>query len=192
MFGCGDISELVREWGYWAVFVGALFEGELILVTASAFAACGHLEISRVFFIALLTTIVADQVLFWVGYKVGTDWIIHRFPKLEKARERVFLLLHKMDILFIFAFRFIYGIRTISPLIIGSAKVKPPRFIIYNILSGICWASVGCFLGYTIGDIVVDGKFDLVPTIVAVVGLMIIAVGGVVLFCKTRLKKTHN
>ncbi|MDR1609236.1 MAG: DedA family protein [Holosporales bacterium] len=189
MFGYGDISELIREWGYWAVFVGALFEGEIVLVTASAFAACGHLEISKVFFIALLTTIVADQILFWIGYNVGTDWIIRRIPKLEKSRERVFVLLHKMDILFIFAFRFIYGIRTISPLIIGSAKVKPPRFIIYNILSGLCWASVGCFLGYTVGDIVDDGKCDLIPTIVAIMGIVIITIGGAILFCKARLRK---
>ncbi|MDR1333036.1 MAG: DedA family protein [Holosporales bacterium] len=184
----GAIAEFVREWGYWAVFVGAVFEGELVLITASAFAAMGHLSITRVFFLAFLTTVIVDQLLFWVGYKVGTDWIIRKIPKLEKSRERVFVLLRKMDVLFIFAFRFIYGIRTISPLIIGSAMVKPPRFIIFNILSGLCWASVGCFLGYTIADVVADGKFDAVPAIVAITGICIILLGVSILLYKARRK----
>jgi membrane protein DedA with SNARE-associated domain len=187
MLGCG-IPELVREWGYWAVFVGAIFEGELVLITASAFAACGYLDIVKVFSVAFLTTVTVDQFLFWIGYKVGTDWIVRRVPKIEKVRERVFSLLHRMDILFIFAFRFIYGIRTISPIIIGSAKVRPPRFVIFNILSGLCWASVGCFLGYVVGDLVVDGQFDSVPTIIAVIGICIVVIGVSFLLYKARTK----
>ena len=129
MFDSNVVTDFVREWGYIAVFIGSLFEGEVILITASALAALGYLDLTKVFFVSLCTTVFADQFLFFLGYKLGTDWLIKRLPKLEPARAKVFKLLHTMDIFFIFAFRFVYGIRTISPLIIGSAKIMAPTVI---------------------------------------------------------------
>ena len=85
-------------------------------------------------------------------------------------------------VFFIFAFRFIYGIRTVSPLIIGSAKIKPSRFVFFNILSGICWAFIGCFLGFTIADVVMDGKFDSMPAIIAISVLVAIVSAFSLLF----------
>ncbi len=172
MIDAGAVTSFVRDWGYVAVLVGSLFEGEVILITASALAAMGYLDITKVFILSLCTTVFTDQFLFFLGYKLGTDWIIRRLPRLSVAREKVFKLLNKMDIFFIFAFRFIYGIRTISPLIIGSAKIKPRRFVIFNAFSGLCWASVGCFIGYVGADVVVDGKFDSMPAMLAIAILL--------------------
>ncbi len=188
MIETGVVTEFVKEWGYLAVFLGSIFEGESILLTASALAACGFLSIYKIFFIAMITTVITDQVLFFIGYKVGTDWAVRRFPKVEKARNRVFELLHRMDIFFIFAFRFIYGIRTVSPLIIGSAKIKPSRFIFFNVLSGICWSFIGCFLGFTIADVVMDGKFDSMPAIIAISVLVAIVSAFSLLFAKAKKK----
>lgn len=182
-------ADFVREWGYIAVFLGSIIEGESIVLTASALAAFGYLSIYKIFFIALSTTIVVDQALFWVGYKAGTEWIVRKFPKIEKTRNRVFNLLHKMDVMFIFSFRFIYGIRVASPLIIGSARINPKRFMIYNALSGICWAFVSCFLGYTIADVVMDGDFDTMPAVIAITVLIVIVSGAVGLFFKIKEKK---
>lgn len=187
----GVITEFVKEWGYLAVFFGSIVEGEIILLTASALAACGLLSIYKIFLIATVTTIITDQVLFWIGYKVGTDWAVRMFPKVETARNKVFNLLHRMDILFIFAFRFIYGIRTVSPLIIGSAKIKPARFIIFNILSGITWAFAGCFIGFTIADVVMDGKFDSMPAIIAISVIIAIVSAAALLFSKTKDKNIN-
>ena len=183
MFNAEVVTDFVKEWGYLAVMVGSLFEGEVILITASALAAMGYLDLKTVFLISLVTTIFADQFLFFLGYRMGTDWILKRFPRLEGARERVYKLLHKMDVFFIISFRFIYGIRTISPLIIGSAKIKPKRFVIYNIISGLCWASVGCFVGYVGADVIMDGKFDSMPAMAALT-IIILIVCSIVMLVK--------
>ncbi|MBQ7524489.1 MAG: DedA family protein [Alphaproteobacteria bacterium] len=187
MFDSGAVAEFVRNWGYLAVFIGSIFEGEIVLITASASAAFGFLSIHKVFFVAFTTTVIVDQLLFFVGYKLGTDWAIRRFPKVAAARDRVFSLLHRMDIFFIFAFRFIYGIRTVSPLIIGSAKIKPTRFIIFNFFSGLCWAFVFCFTGYTIADVVMDGHFDSMPAFVAI--SVILAIVGALWTLFTVVRK---
>ena len=183
------LEEFVKHWGYLAVFCGSIVEGESVLITASALAALGYLSIYKIFFVAFITTVLVDQILFWVGYKMGTDRLIKKFPKLEKTRERVFSLLHRLDIFFIFAFRFIYGIRTISPLIIGSAKIKPLRFMIFNFLSGLCWAFVCCFIGYTIADIFMDGKFDLVPAVIVITVVVVLISVVVAFFIKLKEKK---
>ncbi len=186
MIDSGVVTEFVKNWGYLAVMIGSLFEGEVILITASALAALGYLSLSKVFMVSIATTIFTDQFLFFIGYQLGTDWLVRRFPKLLQARARVFKLLHKMDAFFIFAFRFIYGIRTISPLIIGSAKIKPARFVIFNILSGLCWASTGCFIGYVGADVIVDGRFDSMPAIMAISLILLIVAAAIYLVKRLR------
>ena len=42
----------LQEWGYWVVFIGSIFEGELILLSSSAAAALGYLDIHKIFIIA--------------------------------------------------------------------------------------------------------------------------------------------
>ena len=184
-----SFAEFIKDWGYLAVFLGSIVEGESVLITASAFAAFGYLSIYKIFLVAFCTTVFVDQVLFWIGYEVGIDWATRKWPKVEKAKTRVFELLTKMDIFFIFAFRFIYGIRAVSPLIIGSAKIRPSRFIFFNILSGLCWAFIGCFLGYTIADVVADGKFDTMPAVIAITAIIAIVGALSVMFTKLKSKK---
>lgn len=184
-----ELTNFIKDWGYIAVFFGAMIEGETVVLTASALAACGYLSIYKIFWIAFATTVIVDQGLFWLGYEMGTEWIIKKFPKVTKARDKVFRLLHKMDVAFIFAFRFIYGIRIASPLIIGSAKIKPLRFALYNTLSGFCWALVSCFLGYTIADVVMEGEFDAMPAALMIAGLIIVIFLIVGIFLRIKEKR---
>lgn len=186
------LTEFIKEWGYAAVFLGSMIEGETVVLTASALAACGYMSIYKIFVIAFITTVIADQGLFWLGYEMGTEWIIKKFPRITKVRDRVFGLLHKMDVAFIFSFRFIYGIRIASPLIIGTAKVKPLRFAIYNTLSGLCWAAISCFLGYTIADVVMDGNFDTMPAVMTVSVLIVIISGLIGLIFRIKEKRLNK
>lgn len=176
----------LQDWGYWLVFFGSMVEGELILLSASAAASLGYLDISKVFTIAFLTTVFVDQGLFFIGRHIGTDWLIRRVPKLEKARNKAFLFLNRMEIFFIFAFRFIYGIRTVSPLIIGSAGIKPLKFILCNMVSGLIWAGGSCWLGYEIADTISDGRFNYKDLILYTSA--IIAFGALLVYLITKKK----
>jgi membrane protein DedA with SNARE-associated domain len=181
-----SLSEFVKNWGYWAVFFGAIIEGEAVILIASAFAAYDYLSIFYVFLISFLTTVLADQGLFWLGYKMGTDWVVGKFPGIAKARDKVFHLLSQLDAFFIFSFRFIYGIRIASPIIIGSAHVSPIRFAFYNTLSGFTWASLVCFIGYIVADTIVDGKIDRMPPELAIIGFVVLVVLGLLVWYKLR------
>jgi membrane protein DedA with SNARE-associated domain len=182
-------SEFVKDWGYWAVFLGAIVEGEAVILTASALASYQYLSIYYVFLISFLTTVIVDQGLFWIGYKMGMEWVTKKFKRVAKVRDRIFDLLHKMDALFIFSFRFIYGIRMASPPIIGSARVNPYRFAFYNTLSGMTWAFITCFVGYVVADVVMDGHLDSMPCahlIMILFVILILAVGIRLKFKKAK------
>ncbi|MES2252694.1 MAG: DedA family protein [Pseudomonadota bacterium] len=147
--------DFVHNWGYIAVFLGSLVEGESVILTASAMARLGHLSILKVGLIAFVGTLIADQGLYLVGWFYG-DAIFARFPKLKHKSARAFELLHKYDILFIISCRFIYGIRIISPIVIGAARVKPLRFMPLNFVSAAVWAAISCTGGYMLGAIMLE------------------------------------
>lgn len=145
--------EFIKEWGYLAVFLGSLVEGESVILTASAMASQGYLSILKVSIIAFIGTTLADQFLYMVGWHYG-EGIFKRFPKIHTSLERAFDLLHKYDMYFIIACRFIYGIRVASALVIGAAKIPPTRFVLLNLLSAFIWTVVSCGGGYYAGGFV--------------------------------------
>ena len=142
----------VHEWGYIAVFLGAIVEGETVILTASALSALGHLNLYKVMTITFCTTVVVDQGLFLVGRRYGPAFF-ERFPKLRPRADRAFKLLHRFDKWFILVFRFIYGIRVISPIVIGAAHVDHKRFAPLNVASAFIWTTVSCYSGYAMGDV---------------------------------------
>lgn len=145
------IVDWIKDWGYWAVFLGATVEGESIILTASALAALGYLSITKIMVVVFFTTTIVDQILFFVGRYYGVA-LFDRFPRFKTASDRAFRLLHRFDFWFILSFRFIYGLRTISSVVIGAANVSPARFIPLNILSGFLWTVISCMGGYILGE----------------------------------------
>ncbi|MDR1598214.1 MAG: DedA family protein [Holosporales bacterium] len=144
---------------YLIVFFGALIEGETIILSASALAAAGYLSISKVFAIAFFSTLFIDQVLFYVGHYLHQHPgrpLSERFPRLYEKFKRAVVLLKKYDTWFILSFRFIYGIRAVSPIVIGLCGSAPRRFVILNFVSALVWALLSCGLGYCLGDYLFD------------------------------------
>ncbi len=150
---------------YGIVLLGAMVEGETVILLASALAAAGYLSIMKVGSIAFCSTLLVDQVLFFVGhhfFKHPGRPLSERFPRLYRRSKRAVLLLKKYDIWFILLFRFVYGIRAVSPVVIGLCGSSPRRFVPLNFISALIWASVSCSLGYWLGDFLFDTATGLI------------------------------
>jgi membrane protein DedA with SNARE-associated domain len=186
--------EFVREWGYVAVFLGAIVEGESVILTACALAALGYLDIYKVAAVTFFTTLFVDQGLFYLGRAYGPAFF-DKFPSLKQRANRAFALLHRFDKWFILSFRFIYGIRTISPVVIGAAMVAPSRYSPLNLLSAIIWTSISCYSGYMMGDLLetIMQNFATAKTYI-IYAIAAIVVIGVTIYCirKHRLKTKAN
>ncbi len=146
----GTLMEYGPKMAYVILFLGSLVEGESVVLTAGYLAHKQFLYLPYVIGIAFVATVIADQALYFVGRIYGPT-IFTKRPHWKEKVQKAFDLLHKYNTGFIFSFRFIYGIRVISPIIIGTSGISAKRFAILNILAAAVWAVVSCVGGYLIG-----------------------------------------
>lgn len=149
------IEHIIREWGYLAVFLGSLIEGESIILTAGFLAHEGYLSLWKIIVLSFFGSLMADQALYHVGRHYGSHFL-DKYPKFQEPADRAFRLLRRYGNIYIMVFRFIYGIRIISPIIIGVAGIEPKRFTILNLIAAAVWAVLSCLAGYYFAHIVMD------------------------------------
>ena len=151
------LLEFIQNYGYWAVFLGALIEGESIILTSSAMAAAGYFSIYKIMLIAFGGTVLADQGLYILGYTYGEPvlcWIRAHLPKMARYMDKALMFLHRYQNAYILSFRFIWGVRIISSVIIGAQKIPPLRFAVLNIIAAVLWTVISCMAGYLLGETV--------------------------------------
>lgn len=145
------IEQLISSYGYAAVAIGTFFEGETVLVLGGFAAHRGFLELPWVIVSAFLGTLFGDQLYYYLGRIKGKPMLEKR-PHWQQKSERIFSLLDRHQVWLILGFRFLYGIRTITPFLIGVSRVSPLRFLILNIIGALVWAIVVGALGYLFGQ----------------------------------------
>ena len=117
-----SLAAVISRFGYPALILGLLLEGETVLVLAAFMAHRGYLELPWVILIGFVVTFASDQFFFWLGRTKGNQFLEGRpswKPNVEKARS---LLGRNMTLLFI-GFRFMYGLRTVLPFVLASANL---------------------------------------------------------------------
>lgn len=145
---------LLKEYGYWIVFLGAMIEGESVVLAACAAAAAGYLNIWLLVPIIFSGTLIADQLIYVFGTFYGPRTLTYlktRFTRLHDPIDRGLQFLKKHEIIYILTFRFIYGLRIISPFIIGAQHVSFKRFSILNLIAAALWTAISCAAGYALG-----------------------------------------
>lgn len=141
--------------GYFILLLGSFVEGESIVLTAGFFAYKGYLSLPLIMLIAFLGTLFADQIIFFLGRIYGPG-LLKKRPHWEVRARKAFELLNRYQVWFIMGFRFIYGIRTISPFVIGASGIPVKRFAILNVIAAAIWAVSSCYAGYLIGYFFAD------------------------------------
>ncbi len=144
---------LISTYGYAAVAIGTLFEGETILVVAGFAAHQGYLKLPWVIFYGFLGTLCSDQLTFYLGRVQGTKMLDKR-PYWRSKSRRVFDLMRRNQTWLVLGFRFFYGFRTITPFLLGTGNISPLRYLILNIFGAIIWAIGIAFSGYLFGQVV--------------------------------------
>lgn len=185
------LINFIQTWGYVAVLLGSMVEGESVILTASFLAAQGYLSIGYVMLIAFCGTLFADQGIFFIGHRYGAGFF-ERFPRLSKPADRAFRLLHKYGTAYILLFRFVYGVRIISPLVIGASGIGVRRFVLLNFIAAIIWTIVSCMLGYMLGEAVQHVIVNFKVYQFYFLGFLILIIACFALYYRYRKKKqTH-
>jgi membrane protein DedA with SNARE-associated domain len=145
-----NLDLLIEQYGYVAVLVGTFLEGETIVVIAGFLAHQNYLQLDGVIAAAFAGGMLGDQLYFYIGRMKGREFIASR-PRLSRHSEKAERLLSKHQIWLILGFRFIYGIRTVTPFILGASKVNAAVFLFLNAISALIWAIAIGFAGFYFG-----------------------------------------
>ena len=156
------LEHIVQTYGYPAILVGTFFEGETVLLIGGFLAYQGYLYLPLVMLTAFLGSFSGDQFYFIIGLKWGRAVIAKR-PNWQTYISKVNRHLARHQNLIMLSFRFFYGIRIVTPFVIGLNKgIRPARFIAFNAVGASIWAlaisGIGYLSGHAAKSIVPDVK----------------------------------
>jgi len=146
-----DLSQLIAQYGYLAVFIGTLLEGETVLALAGFAAHRGHLELPVVILVAFVGSVIGDQTAFLVGHRWGNRLLAYS-PRLATAVDRAKPHLRRHANLFVLVNRFLIGLRTAGPIAVGIVGMPWPRFLVLNMIGAAAWSATIAVLGYMLGQ----------------------------------------
>ena len=120
-----DLNTLISQYGYAALVIGSLAEGETVTLLGGVAAHQGLLKFPL--------GMIGDQVLYLCGRRFGGK-LLRRFSKHQDKIERAQKLIQRHPYLFVIGTRFMYGFRVIGPTLIGASQLPPKIFLPLNIL----------------------------------------------------------
>lgn len=169
------LETFLSQYGYPALIIGLLLEGETVLVLAAFMAHRGYLNLPLVILIGCLVAFASDQFFFWMGRTRGGQFLAMRpnwQPHVEKAKS---LLGRNTNLIFL-GVRFLYGLRTAMPFVIGMARFDPRKFALLDFIGAVLWALIFGLAGKLIGN-VMGAIFEDVKEHELMIALGIILVG---------------
>ena len=170
------LEAFVSAYGYPALAIGTLLEGGTIGMVAGSLAHGGYLQLQWVIVIIFCCAFGSDQFFFRLGKRSGRD-LLAKYPKWEPKVDKVRRFLVAYQVIAVLSFRFIYGMRTITPIVIGASGFNNRRFILLDLCSTLTWAIVvgtaGYFFGHLFEELFADVRHHMAA--IALVGLSISA-----------------
>jgi membrane protein DedA with SNARE-associated domain len=145
-----SLAALLARYGYLAILIGSLLEGETIVVLGGFSAHRGYLSLPYVILAAFAGTVLGDQLYFQLGRRRGPRFLERR-PRWRPTAERVQRMIRRHETAVILGFRFLYGIRSITPFVLGMTGVGTLRFALLNLVSAALWAAAMGAAGYALG-----------------------------------------
>jgi len=144
-------TNLMTHYGYLILLIWTFFEGETALVLAGVLSFTGHMELGLSIFIAGTGGMLGDLFWFYIGKK-HFDIVKDKIKNNEIIVDEIKKILKKFDILVIFIQRYLYGLRTIIPIVIGMTKFDTKRFFIINYISALFWSASIMIPAYYFGN----------------------------------------
>ena len=174
-------------WIYICFFFGIFFEGELVFLSALIAASHGYLNIWLVAAIAIIGTITSDLVYFNLGKNRAKK--LMKKPKWKSKIELVHKKLEKHRTIFLIGYRFLYGLRVATPLVLGTQNIKLLTFLKYSSISTLIWAILFTTLGLSFGDFIITNLKHIEKIEHYVIGGLLIV--ALTFFIAKLIKKSY-
>lgn len=146
---------LLEQWGYLIIIGWTFLEGETIVIVAGFLASQDYLTLNPwlIALCAFVGSMCSDQLMFSLGKYKG-EAVLKRFPRLAKNTEKARRLMVKYETALILGFRFVYGVRNVTPILLGISGVRHIKFLALNMIGAMVWALSFSFGGYYFGELI--------------------------------------
>ncbi|MCB1474927.1 MAG: DedA family protein [Rhodobiaceae bacterium] len=184
------IETIIARYGLIGVLLGAGLEGETVVVAAGLLAHQGLLPLPGVAVAGAIGSFIADQLLFLLGRRFRDHPRVRRVSE-RAAFKRALSLLEARPEGFIFAFRFIYGIRTVSPIAIGTSAVSAGTYLVINVIAAIVWAILFTAIGYAFGHAIerLFGELRSIEHVAIAIAVVFAIMAFAVWYLRRRMKE---
>jgi membrane protein DedA with SNARE-associated domain len=157
----GWLTDLFARYGYAVVFLGVFLEnagapvpGETMLLAGAALSRSGSLDLGWVIAAAVVGATLGDNLGFFIGRRGGRALVERYGSLLGMSGPRLadfdrFFDRHGAKTVF-FA-RFVTGLRVVGALLAGASRLSWSRFLVFNALGAVVWATTFGVVGYALG-----------------------------------------
>lgn len=169
-----EIMHFIYEYGYWAILVGCMIEGEALVVIGGFFAYHDTMHLPIVALAAFVGTMVSDIAWFMLG-RHSQDHFFNQWKWVQFISNHSVNIVGKRPRLLAFFFRFMYGFRIIIPFSLGRTSMLTSTYLTYNALGILLWVTVYASIGYFFAG-TLEVFFGRIKHIELVIGAVIAAV----------------
>jgi len=187
------LEQLIDQYGYWAVLVGCIIEGEISLLLGAVAVNEELLRLSGVMLAAFTGTMIADVGFYYIGRFFGRAILARLSLRLQARARLAERLAVRHGALAIIGFRFLYGLRIVATIVLGSLNIPPWRFILLSILGAALWTLIFTALGMLVAN-TVEAVMDYThqaKTLVFLL-LLLLALAAVVLYLVRRFRSRNE
>ncbi|MGD9913590.1 MAG: DedA family protein [Rhizobiaceae bacterium] len=183
---------LIEQYGLFALFVGAMFEGEPAALVAGFLAHQGTFPAWAVGVVIFAGTCFADIAYFLAGrYLSHRAWVarIMQRPGFARARR----LMHEHPVSFVVLRRFAYGVRPLTGLACGLSEMRVATFVTLTLMVAAVWSAIFCALGYFFGvgvETAIGAALEKHQTLILTVAAALVGLLIAVLVIR-RLSRRH-
>jgi membrane protein DedA with SNARE-associated domain len=171
-----------------AIFVGFVLPGETAVLLGGFLADQGHLSLTTLLIIVVVSSIVGDTVGYEVGKHLGPR--VLQLSILSKHRDRLDnargMLAHRGGPA-VFLARWTAFFRAVMPGIAGLSGMRYPTFLLWNALGGITWGITFSLVGYFAG-----ASYEKVASSIGEGAAVVVAVLVVVALVVWRVRKSRR
>lgn len=148
------ISSL-ETYGYIFLFFYSLGGGLVGIVAAGVLSALGKMDLTLSIFIASIANLIGSTLLAYLGRYQKKEF--QKYIKQHRGKVAlVRLWLIKYGVLLIFANKYIYGFKTLLPLIVGMSAYSLPKFSFYNAIASCLWGILMGISGFLASNLAME------------------------------------
>ncbi len=126
---------------YLVIFLGTIFEGELVLVLAGFAVYRQQLDLPGVVIAAALGAFAGDLLFFELG-RVRGQALFQRYRWLGRRADTLAKMLARFPLVAIFLLRFQIGMRMIGNFSMGCSGLLHARYLPLNLIACVLWSGL--------------------------------------------------